>query len=169
MFIMDHSGRKPLFVSSMLLTGVFTLICAFIEEGQLKTLLALIGTTRRRDYDALIDLLSLGKFGASASFSIIYMYTAELYPTEIRGTAMGLCSVLGRVGSIAAPQVINNQSSILERSRSQNVRTGLFVDCPVSGAGPQCRAPSPFPPGSMRHFRRPTLPRAARDLRHPGK
>ena len=46
-----------------------------------------------------------GKFGASASFSIIYMYTAELYPTEIRGTAMGLCSVLGRVGSILAPQV----------------------------------------------------------------
>ena len=43
MFTLDHVGRKPLFISSMFLTGIFTLICAMVEEGQLKTLLALIG------------------------------------------------------------------------------------------------------------------------------
>ena len=43
MFTLDHIGRKPLFASSMCLTGIFTLICAMVEEGQLKTLLALIG------------------------------------------------------------------------------------------------------------------------------
>ena len=53
MFTMDHSGRKPLFVSSMLLTGVFTLICAFIEEGNLKTLLALIGEVQGDDATVL--------------------------------------------------------------------------------------------------------------------
>ena len=43
MFTLDHLGRKPLFASSMFVTGIFTLICAGVEEGVLKTLLALIG------------------------------------------------------------------------------------------------------------------------------
>ena len=48
-----------------------------------------------------------GKFGASASGSVIFIHTAELYPSEIRGTAMGLCTLFGRIGGIAAPQVIS--------------------------------------------------------------
>ena len=43
MFTLDHIGRKPLFASSMFVTGIFTLICAGVKEGLLKTLLALIG------------------------------------------------------------------------------------------------------------------------------
>ena len=53
----------------------------------------------------MVISLFLGKFGASASFSIVYLYTAELYPTEIRGLAVGLCSTFARIGGIAAPQV----------------------------------------------------------------
>lgn len=50
-------------------------------------------------------LLLKGKFGASAAFAVIILYTGELYPTEIRSTAIGLCSVMGRVGGITAPQI----------------------------------------------------------------
>ncbi len=46
-----------------------------------------------------------GKFGAAAAFAIIYLYTGELHPTEIRSTAVGLCSTMARFGGIAAPQV----------------------------------------------------------------
>ena len=49
----------------------------------------------------------LGKFGAAASFSIVYLYTAELYPTVVRSTAIGLCSMMARIGGILAPQVSN--------------------------------------------------------------
>ena len=31
------------------------------------------------------------------------MYTAELYPTELRGSAVGLASTFGRLGGIIAP------------------------------------------------------------------
>ena len=46
-----------------------------------------------------------GKFGGSACFSIVYIYAAELYPTSIRSTAVGLGSTVARVGGIAAPLV----------------------------------------------------------------
>ena len=44
----------------------------------------------------------MGKMMASASFSIVYQFTAELFPTEIRTTAVGNCNTLGRFGSIFA-------------------------------------------------------------------
>ncbi len=37
---------------------------------------------------------------------VYYTYTAELYPTAVRATAMGVASAIGRVGAIAAPIVI---------------------------------------------------------------
>uniref|UniRef100_A0A4W4FTW5 Solute carrier family 22 member 6 n=1 Tax=Electrophorus electricus TaxID=8005 RepID=A0A4W4FTW5_ELEEL len=48
-------------------------------------------------------LAVLGKAFTSASFTCVYLYTGELYPTVIRQTGMGFCSTMARVGSMAAP------------------------------------------------------------------
>jgi hypothetical protein len=45
-----------------------------------------------------IFLTMMGKFGASATFSMVYLYTSELYPTTIRNTAIGTCSCVARIG-----------------------------------------------------------------------
>ncbi|NXU94806.1 S22AD protein, partial [Xiphorhynchus elegans] len=50
-------------------------------------------------------LATIGKFAASASFSTSYVYTAELFPTVVRQTGVGLCSMSGRVAGILAPLV----------------------------------------------------------------
>uniref|UniRef100_A0A3Q0S8X8 Solute carrier family 22 member 5 n=1 Tax=Amphilophus citrinellus TaxID=61819 RepID=A0A3Q0S8X8_AMPCI len=47
-----------------------------------------------------------GKFGFTMAFSIVYIYTAEIYPTVLRNIGMGMCSSAARVGSITAPYVI---------------------------------------------------------------
>ena len=47
-----------------------------------------------------IFLSLIGKFGASAGFSIVYLYSAELYPTILRSTSLGTCSLVARLGSI---------------------------------------------------------------------
>ena len=48
----------------------------------------------------------IGKFGATAAFNVAYLYTAEMYPTQIRSTAVGMCSMMSRIGGILAPQVL---------------------------------------------------------------
>ncbi len=37
---------------------------------------------------------------ASASFAIIYLYSTELFPTNVRTTGLGICSMIGRLGAI---------------------------------------------------------------------
>ncbi|XP_029600369.1 solute carrier family 22 member 13b [Salmo trutta] len=47
----------------------------------------------------------LGKFALAASFTIIYVYTAELYPTVVRQNGVGLNSMCARVAGILAPLI----------------------------------------------------------------
>ncbi|NXU00843.1 S22AD protein, partial [Buphagus erythrorhynchus] len=50
-------------------------------------------------------LATIGKFAASASFSTSYVYAAELFPTVVRQTGVGLCSMSARVAGILAPLI----------------------------------------------------------------
>ncbi|XP_052738098.1 organic cation transporter protein isoform X2 [Bicyclus anynana] len=45
-----------------------------------------------------------GKLMSSSYFAITYLYTLELFPTYTRNSMHALCSSLGRIGSIVAPQ-----------------------------------------------------------------
>ncbi|XP_054611793.1 solute carrier family 22 member 4-like [Dunckerocampus dactyliophorus] len=48
----------------------------------------------------------LGKFGVTSAFCVVYTVTSELFPTVIRNTAMGCCSMAARVGTIISPFII---------------------------------------------------------------
>ncbi|XP_008286214.1 solute carrier family 22 member 5-like isoform X2 [Stegastes partitus] len=50
-----------------------------------------------------IALEMLGKYGLTTGTALVYVYTAELYPTVLRNTATGVCATLSRVGSCIAP------------------------------------------------------------------
>lgn len=88
--ILDIWGRKPCVVFGLSLAGISCIFCGFCQAGAIKTTAALIG-----------------KFGCSAVFSTIYLYTAEMFPTPIRSTAMGMCSTFARIGGIAAPLAVS--------------------------------------------------------------
>ncbi|NWY67159.1 S22AD protein, partial [Erithacus rubecula] len=55
---------------------------------------------------AITVLAVIGKLTSTAAFSTSYVYTAELLPTTVRQTGMGLCSTMARVAGILAPLII---------------------------------------------------------------
>lgn len=53
-----------------------------------------------------ISLEMMGKFAVTTAFALAYAYTAEVYPTVLRNSAVGACSMASRIGSITAPYFI---------------------------------------------------------------
>ncbi|XP_013857624.1 solute carrier family 22 member 13 [Austrofundulus limnaeus] len=59
-----------------------------------------------KDLPVVVTVIAvLGKFAATASFSTVYVYTAELYPTILRQNGVGLNSMCARVAGILAPLI----------------------------------------------------------------
>lgn len=48
----------------------------------------------------------VGKFGITSAFSMVYVYTAELYPTVVRNMGVGVSSTASRLGSILSPYFV---------------------------------------------------------------
>ncbi|NXG81372.1 S22AD protein, partial [Stercorarius parasiticus] len=53
----------------------------------------------------ITTLATIGKFTATASFSTSYVYSAELFPTVVRQTGVGLCSTSARMAGIVTPLI----------------------------------------------------------------
>lgn len=49
----------------------------------------------------------IGQVGAFGAFVNTYLFTSEIFPTVIRNSAMGMCSMFGRTGGFMAPFVVN--------------------------------------------------------------
>lgn len=46
----------------------------------------------------------VGKFSITISYTVIYIYTTEMFPTNLRHSLVATCAMFGRLGSIISPQ-----------------------------------------------------------------
>ncbi|XP_071316653.1 solute carrier family 22 member 4-like [Trachinotus anak] len=53
-----------------------------------------------------VFLEMVGKFGITSAFCVVYAVTSELFPTVIRNSAMGCCSMAARIGTIISPFIL---------------------------------------------------------------
>ncbi|XP_075684793.1 solute carrier family 22 member 13-like [Rhinoderma darwinii] len=66
----------------------------------------LIITAIPKEFSIGITVLAvIGKFATASSYSVCYIYAAELFPTIIRQNGVGLCSMTARVAGIIAPLI----------------------------------------------------------------
>ncbi|XP_049872471.1 organic cation transporter protein-like isoform X2 [Pectinophora gossypiella] len=88
--VLDKFGRKRTLLVAYTVCGIACVAITFVPSTMawLATLLYL-----------------LGKIAITQAFSGIYMYTSELFPTHARHSLLGFCSMVGRIGSIVAPQM----------------------------------------------------------------
>lgn len=55
----------------------------------------------------IVIMAMMGRFFVSSVYAIITLYTTELFPTEIRNSAVGASSTCGHIGSMIAPFVVD--------------------------------------------------------------
>uniref|UniRef100_A0A182NQT9 Major facilitator superfamily (MFS) profile domain-containing protein n=1 Tax=Anopheles dirus TaxID=7168 RepID=A0A182NQT9_9DIPT len=88
--ILNRFGRRRTQCGSLLLSGLF----------------CLLALTALKDIAWLnVSLFLLSKMAISLSFSTLYIYTAEIFPTNLRQSFISFCSMVGRFGSMLAPQM----------------------------------------------------------------
>ncbi|KAI1885150.1 hypothetical protein AGOR_G00217230 [Albula goreensis] len=87
-------GRRGSLCLFLLVGGVACFIIALLPDREDMGLSVVVNK---------LTLSLLGKTGISSAFSIVFIYTTELYPTVLRNTGMGVCSMASRVGGLLAP------------------------------------------------------------------
>lgn len=87
-FLLDYAGRRTTMCGSLVTAGVATIASTLIPIHQ--TII-------------IRTLFFIGMCATSCAFAVLYIYSAEIWPTPLRNTLMNLCSMIGRFGSMLAP------------------------------------------------------------------
>ncbi|XP_035679053.1 organic cation transporter protein-like [Branchiostoma floridae] len=92
----DYFGRRYPHSATLVLGGIACLFTPYLAPPYVAKHLNPLSIT----------LAMVGKFAVTASFNIIYFWTAEMYPTVVRNVGVGTSSMWARVGGVISPFVL---------------------------------------------------------------
>ncbi|XP_034833127.1 organic cation transporter protein-like [Maniola hyperantus] len=84
---LDRFGRKRVIAIAYILTGIILICYGFVPGGNWATAFYLGG-----------------KFFITLAYNSLYIFAAEVFPTNYRTSLLAICSTIGRIGSAVAPQ-----------------------------------------------------------------
>lgn len=92
--LLNRVGRKPVYVGSLFMGGVALLLTIFpVKYGS-------------SDIELMTTSLSLvGMTGSSMAVATLFLYSAELFPTVVRNSGLGIANLCARIGGIIAPYI----------------------------------------------------------------
>ncbi|XP_039093189.1 solute carrier family 22 member 14 isoform X4 [Hyaena hyaena] len=97
-FLLEHVGRKWSLLAT-LFQGSLMCLLALTLPSELKSIMVLV--------------IALGEFSLAASASVFFIYTAELLPTVLRATGLGLVSLAWAAGAVLSLMIINQTPTVL--------------------------------------------------------
>nr|XP_034812028.2 solute carrier family 22 member 14 isoform X7 [Pan paniscus] len=97
-FLLQQIGRKWSLAVTLLQAIIWCLLLLFLPE-ELKSMTILV--------------LMLGEFSLAATVTVFFLYTAELLPTVLRATGLGLVSLASVAGAILSLTIISQTPSLL--------------------------------------------------------
>ncbi|PKA66530.1 Organic cation/carnitine transporter 4 [Apostasia shenzhenica] len=112
--LLDRLGRKPLGLATMALSGVSCLVGSSLPGGGAGT----IGNLR-------MACGIVGIFCMAATYNLLFIYTAELFPTVVRNAALGCVTQASHLGAILAPLVV---------VAGERLPFAVFGACGIAGA-----------------------------------
>lgn len=91
--LLDKFGRKPLTIGTLWFSGFFCFAgCLMGGVGIWKVVRMICGI--------------LGIFGMAGTYNLLFIYTAELFPTVVRNVALGCATQSAQMGAIMAPFIV---------------------------------------------------------------
>jgi len=125
-FLADRFSRKYTYITYLLVAAALVPVLAFVRNP---VALLVIGP--------LVGFFGTGYF---SGFSVI---ASELFPTSLRGTAMGFVYNIGRIASAAAPFVIGRFSETAGLSAALCITSAAFLLAALIATA--LRSPQPQP------------------------
>jgi MFS family permease len=98
----DKFGRRKMNIFYLLSSAIVCLIYSLLPRNKD------LSDEKKVLEDAIlvICLISIGKCMVSASFNTLYVYTTELYDTNVRNFGLLFCTCIGSIGSLISPEII---------------------------------------------------------------
>ena len=92
-YLADKIGRKLPIAVYLILAGITSLFYGWALAEKLPV-------------EIMLGFGTLAVVFMAGAYSIVYAYTPENYPTEVRGTGTGLANSWGRIGGMLAPTTV---------------------------------------------------------------
>lgn len=90
-YLLKFFDRRTSMCGALVIAGTATILSTFVPTN----------------YTLVIRIsLFVAMCATSSGFGVLYIYSAEIWPTNMRNTLMNLCSMIGRFGSMLAPLAI---------------------------------------------------------------
>lgn len=108
------AGRRFAALSGLLVAGMCCLLSAMESyRASLAQVHSPIPVAAPKPGTLMLVLVFIGKAAVSMSFAVIYLYAAELFPTDVRSRSMSLQSLVARLGGMLAPVIASLGSESL--------------------------------------------------------
>ncbi|XP_013384270.1 organic cation transporter protein [Lingula anatina] len=99
-FTIDRFGRKKPFILFIIAGALACLAPLLVQEYADKDL--------ESTHYIKIALFAIGKFGMTAAYNVLYIWSIEVFPTVTRNFSMGLGSVSAALGNMLCPVIVRD-------------------------------------------------------------